>query len=84
MLYATALPSGPASMTCVHELDGSLTLTWTVPADTGGGDSTTVTPIDYGLEVDEGFVDAATGKTSFTLLTNTDPANVDVYTSTTF
>ena len=37
-LIPAALPSAPSTISVTYNDDGSLTLDWTVPADTGGGD----------------------------------------------
>ena len=37
-LIPAALPSAPAEITVTYNDDGSLTLDWPIPLDTGGGD----------------------------------------------
>lgn len=56
-LIPSALPSGPAGIYVTYNDDGSLTLDWDVPADTGGGDQAYVDPstLYYSFEVNEGF-----------------------------
>ncbi len=85
-LVPAALPSPPAAIRAQYPLDGSLALDWSVPADTGGGDATSVpaASIYYMLEVDEGFFEASAGQSNFSPLTSFDPAGVGLYKSTTF
>ena len=85
-LTPAALPSAPASIAVVYEADGSLTLSWPLPTDTGGGDQTSIAPssLVYMLEVDEGFHDAAGAPDGFTALTSNDPTGMNLYSSLTF
>ena len=81
-----ALPSPPAEVRVSHGADGSLTLDWDVPLDTGGGDQVAISAssLVYMLEVDEGFQDAAPAVDSFVALTSADPEGLNLYTATAF
>jgi len=59
VLTPSALPSGPVNIYVVFNIEGTLTLSWDVPMDTGGGDAIAVDPLTllYMLEVDEGFLE---------------------------
>ncbi len=59
VLTPSALPSGPVNIYVVYNIEGTLTLSWDVPLDTGGGDAIAVNPLTlfYMLEVDEGFLE---------------------------
>jgi hypothetical protein len=78
MLIPAALPSGPSEITVTYNDDGSLTLDWPVPADTGGGDQTYIdsSTLFYSFEVNEGFyaeVDDADNFDPLTSIEGEDP-----------
>ena len=85
-LDPAALPSGPEAVRVTYGADGTLTLDWDVPADTGGGDQVAIDPASlvYMLEVDEGFQDGSTGSERFVPLTSADPEGLNPYTAIVF
>jgi hypothetical protein len=76
VLIPAALPSASPEIRVSYGLDGSLTLDWDVPLDTGGGDQTSIPAEDlyYMLEVDEGFYEAANSEDNFHPLTSIEGA----------
>ena len=54
-LIPLALPSAPASVSVADSQKNAMTLQWSVPSDTGIGDSTTIAITSYLLQVDYGY-----------------------------
>lgn len=71
-LIPAALPSADETITVAYNDDGSLTLDWTVPLDTGGGDQVLIDPatLYYSFEVNEGFYADPDAAASFDPLTS--------------
>ena len=82
-LIPAALPSGSTAIRVSYGLDGSLTLDWDVPLDTGGDDQSSIPAADlyYMLEVDEGFYEAPNSVDNFTPLTSIEGAEQHTATS---
>ena len=57
VLIPSALPGVPGAITVTTYAKNSLTLQWSAPADTGAGDASTISIVNYKLEADEGFGD---------------------------
>jgi titin len=88
-LTPAALPGHPGPITVAYPdpPENSLILSWSVPADTGGGDQSAVaaSTLVYRLEVDEGFYDKADGSGNFVALTTAgEPTGPDAFKSTTY
>jgi hypothetical protein len=80
-LTPASLPNGPADISVAYGADGTLTLTWDVPTDTGGGEGYTgsessiaASTLKYMLEVDEGFHNG-TSLDGYVALTSTGSSN---------